>query len=343
MPGSTWAQKVQLGVETTAGTAVAATSIWRGIGGHLKDERDTVVVPELIGVAAPSVRSYNPKVGATLVMAATPFTPELGLTIFEAGIKGGVTATEDGTGGSGYMRAYPLGTTTANSLKTYTLESGDNNQAEEAAYCFVEQFTLAAEAGGVVTIAANWRGREVSNTTFTGALSLVEVSHLLASNGELYIDEPGGSFGTTAIGAGNLLSWQLQVNTGWKGKWTADSGALYFQYAYFDKEAFSARLQMKWEHDSAVVTEKGKYRTNVARLIRIDVMGDSYATPGTTPVMGTGQKGLRIDFPGTYVEFDALAGENGNSVVTCALEGGYEAVNGDVLEIVTSNESATVP
>lgn len=343
MAGARWAQKVQLGQEATAGTPVAATDLWRGIGGMLEDVRDTVRVPELLGTAAPGVRTYNPRIMARLAMAATPFTPEQGLHIFEAGIKGAVTATEDGTGGSGYVRDYPLGLTTANTLKFYTIESGDNNQAEEAEYCFVESFTISAQAGGVVEVSANWIGRQVSNTTFTGAITAPAVNDLLASNAEFYIDEPSGTIGTTQITAGNLLGWTLNVNTGWRGKWTTDSGQLYFLFAYFDLESFSAQLQLKWEHDTSAVTEKGKFRSNTNRLIRIDTLGDDYATPGTTPTLGTGQKGLRVDFPGSYTEFSALDAEDGNSIINATLEGGYDTESGEVLTLTVCNELSAVP
>jgi hypothetical protein len=342
MPGALWAQKVQLGRETTAGEAVAATSIWRGLGGHLKTERQTEMVNEMIGVATPSVRKYSPRVGGTWAMAETPFTPELGLHIFEAGIKGAVTGVEDGTGGSGFSYAYPLGNPTANTLKYYTLETGDNVQAEEGEYGFVEQFTISGEAGGVVNMSSGWRVRQVVKATFTGAISLQDVTQLLVSNSELYIDEPDGTLGATQIAAGNLLSFMLTVNTGWKGKWTADSGELFYSFAYFDKEAFSAQLQVKWEHDTALVAEKDAWLADTNRLMRIDILGQAYETAGTTPLLGTGVRGLRIDFPGTYMDFDALNAENGNSIVTATLEGGYEVESGEVLTLTVCNEDATI-
>ena len=39
MAGAKVGSQIQLGRETTPGTAVAATTIWRGVGGNLKDER----------------------------------------------------------------------------------------------------------------------------------------------------------------------------------------------------------------------------------------------------------------------------------------------------------------
>ena len=146
--GQKWAQKIQLGKETTPGTAVAATTVWRGVGGMLTDDREVVMVDEQIGIALPTTRNYIPMLSGSLSMAETPATFEQLPHILEAGVKAIGTGAADGVG-TGKVYNYTMGTTAVNTIKTYTLETGDNQQAEEMEYAFVESFTLSAERGAL--------------------------------------------------------------------------------------------------------------------------------------------------------------------------------------------------
>ena len=64
----------QMGQETTAGTAVAGTTIWRGPFGGWNDARTREVVPEDVGMLARSERTYD-----GWYMVEVPM-PETGLT-----------------------------------------------------------------------------------------------------------------------------------------------------------------------------------------------------------------------------------------------------------------------
>ena len=61
-------RKILLGAETTAGTAVAADTIWRGIGG-LKDNREVITPDEDIGYLSGKARNYCPKYEAAILEA----------------------------------------------------------------------------------------------------------------------------------------------------------------------------------------------------------------------------------------------------------------------------------
>ena len=100
-------------------------------------------------------------------MEDVPATYEQLLHILEAGVKT-VSSSQDGTG-SGYIYEYVFPTTAANSIKTYTIEGGDNTEEEEFTYGFVESFTLSGAPGESVMMGADWVGREVSTGTFTAS------------------------------------------------------------------------------------------------------------------------------------------------------------------------------
>ena len=207
--------KMQFGQETTGGTAVAADIIWRGPFAGLKDSRETIAVEEQLGVALKSSRKYASMLLAELSLPVTPLTPEQAVHVFEAGIKQVNTGVADGSGSSGFKYAYPFGATAINTTSYYTIETGDEDQAEEAEFCFVKSFTITAVKGEAVQISSEWVGRQVVNSTFTGALSAPAVSQLHASAGSLFIEAASGTFGATAVAAGNLLEMTFEVSTGY--------------------------------------------------------------------------------------------------------------------------------
>lgn len=334
--------KVQLGQETTSGTAVAADFIWRGPFAGLKDARTTEAVEEDIGVALKSSRKYASALMAEFSMPVTNLTPEQAPHIFEAGIKQVNTGAADGTASSGYQYVYPFPKTTLNTISTYTIETGDESQAEEAEYCFVKSFTISAVKGESVQISAEWAGRQVSNATFTGALSAPTVSEIHSTSGLLWIDDPGSGFGTTPVTAGNILELSLSVSTGLVPLFTIDSGQLYFHSMHFDSDSFEASLEIKFIHDTLAVTEKGKWRANTDRLVQVQFKGDAYGTAGTGTLL-SGYKGIQIQFPGSYEEFSALEHEEGKSIVSATLTGGYQNSSAEGLDIIVCNELTALP
>ena len=77
-----------------------------------------------------------------------------------------MTGSQDGTG-SGYVYTWALATNSTNTLYFYTIETGDNQEEEEAAYCFVESFKLTGTQKEGVMMSAEWLGRQVATGTFT--------------------------------------------------------------------------------------------------------------------------------------------------------------------------------
>lgn len=334
--------KVQMGQEGVAGTAVAADFIWRGPYAGLKDARSTERVEEDLGIALKSSRKYASMLLAEFGMPVTNLTPEQAVHIFEAGIKQVNTGVADGTASSGYLYTYPFPLTSLNTISTYTIETGDESQAEEAEYCFVKAFTISATKGESVQISAEWVGRQVTNATFTPALSAPTVSEIHSSSGLVWIDDPGSGFGTTAVAAGNILEMTLNVTTGLVPMFTIDSGNLYFHSMHFDSDSFEASMEIKFVHDTLAVAEKAKWRANTDRLVQVQFTGDAYGTVGSGTLL-SGYKGIQIQFPCSYEDFSAIEHEEGKSIVTATLSGGYENSSAEGLEIIVANEVASVP
>lgn len=333
MAGIKALSRIQLGRESIAGTAVAATTYWRGQGA-LEDTRETVFVEEDVGLLPGTDRSYVPKLGGSISLASTPCTFEQLPHILEMAI---LTATpsQDGAG-SDYIYQYTEPTSSVPTLKYYTVEAGDNEQAQEMEYCHVPSFTIEGSSGEAVMMSAEVIGRQVATTTFTGALTLPSVVEVLTSTGKLYIDAVGGSIGSTQISS-SLLSFTLNWNTGLTPVYTID-GQRYFTFV--KKTAPEITLDLTFEHDSSSVAQIAAWRAETPKLVRLQFTDvDAVATPGTTYTYRT----LNIDLAGKWDDFTPLSDQDGNNVVTGMFRARYNSTAAFFAEILAVNELSTLP
>src|SRR4051794_32121280 len=129
MPGIKKLQRIQAGFEATPGTAVVATSRWRGMGTTLEDKRKLEIIDELIGIMGGADRTIITQNLGGLALSATPATPEQCQYLFVWGMAGPKTGVADGVGtGKVYTNTIP---TTATPTPTPgTFETGDNREQE---------------------------------------------------------------------------------------------------------------------------------------------------------------------------------------------------------------------
>lgn len=325
--------KIQIGKEAEAGTAVAATTIWRGLG-RIKNDGKPVFPKESVGIIGGTDRSYIPKLGASLSLEETEATFEQLPYLLEAGIKL-ETPAQDGAG-TGYVYEYAVSTTAVNTIRTLTVEGGDNIQAEEMEYAFVKSFELSGVAGEAVMMSAELVGRQVTPTTFTGALSIPTVEEILTSKGKVYIDDADGTLADTQI-TESILSFSFKVNTGLVAKMTAD-GTLYFTFIKPSGEAMEILLDLTFEHDTQSVAEKAAWQSETAKQIRLIFEGSALGTGATYDY-----KTLIIDLAGKWDDFPPLEEEEGNNVYTGTFRARYNADAALFCELVVVNELASLP
>lgn len=332
MAGVRALRKLQFGRETTAGTAVPATTIWRG-SGTIEDQREIVTAQEDVGVLLRPSRVYTARLQAGLALDEVEATFEQLPYILEMGMQAVWTgATADS--GSGRVYAYSLGTTTANTINTFTIEGGDNQQAEVMEYSLCRSFTLSGDSGKAWMMSAELIGRQVATTSFTTSLSIPTVEDILFPRTRLYIDT-AGSVGTT-LKSQTLLAAELNVaETGVVPVYTAD-GELY--YSFHKIIGAEATLQMTFEHDATAVAEIAAWRAGTERAVRLQASGSTLTTAGTTYTT----KLLRIDAWGRWEKFEKLDERDGNDVVTGTLRIGYSPTAAKALQITVVNELATL-
>lgn len=331
MAGVKALRKIQIGKESTKGTAVAATTIWRGMG-TIQDDREVTFVEEDVGYISGIDRTYIAKLGGSITFDEVPATFEQLCYILEAGIIA-ETPAQDGAG-SGYIYDYVFPTTAANTIRTYTIEGGDNTQAEEMEYAFVTGFTLSGKPNEAWTMSADWVGRQVTNTSFTGSLTIPSVEELLFNKSKLYIDDTGGTIGTTQK-TSTFLECTINVNTGLMPVQTGD-GNLYFT---FDKTVMpEITVDVTFEHDGTATAEKTNWRNQTARLLRVLVQGNALSSAGTTYTYKTAQ----FDFAGRWETFEKIDEQDGNDIIKATLRSRYVVADTLFAEMLIVNELSSL-
>lgn len=324
---------IQLGQEVNVGTEVDATTTWRGMG-TIEDNTETVFAEEDVGYLSGVDRTYIPSVGATLEMEETEATFEQMLHILQAGIDT-IAGAADGAG-SGYIYAYvfPELATDTMTVKTYTIEGGDNEQEEQFVYGFVESFSLSGAPNEAVKVSAVWKGQQVAagtKTTIAGALPTVE--EILFNRGKLYIGT-GDTFGTQKTNT--WLGFTLDVTTGWKAVQTGD-GNLYF--SFLKNIGPEITCEFTFEHDTVAVTEIAAWRAGTHRKIRMEFTGTTFDTAGTAYT----NKTLLVDLDGKWESFDPLDDDDGNDVVTGTFRARYNSTSQAFASITDVVNLAAIP
>ena len=313
MPGKRKLAKIQLGDECTqgepntagAGVATAATAIWRGPAGFFDDEEIPVFVEEDTGRFSGSDRTYIPKCGAVLDVPETEATFEQLPYILMAGVEATGPSEATNSTGTAYTWTFEFATGTSKETMTYTFEVGDNQEQEEAAYMFVEDFHITGAVDDAVKMSAKWRGRQVSVTNWTTGISLAVVEEIIFNKGILSIDASGLSIGDT-VKSGTLIDMDFHAVTGVVAYQTS-SGQLYF---YATKQIGpEITLDVTFEHDGTAVAEKAACKAKTGRLIRIYWEG-AVTSDGATA------KKLQIDMAGKWAKFDVIGEKDGNDIVT---------------------------
>lgn len=182
MPGIKALRRIQLAKEVTAGTRVKGATLWRGTG-TLKNDLEVVNPIEDIGIVMPTDRTYIPRTGGTLTLEATPATFEQLPYLFEMGVKAVATGSSD-TAGTGFVYTYAMPTSTKNTINTYSIEAGDDNQAEFAQYAFAESIKLSAKVNAAIEMSGVIKTRAVAPISYTAnTISLTATTIADSANG----------------------------------------------------------------------------------------------------------------------------------------------------------------
>lgn len=326
-------KRIQFGPESTPGTAVAATALYRGVG-SIDDKSNWKDVEEDVGLLVPTTRQVQTDEFAEFSMGSVEASFEQINYPLEGGLLKIGTGVADGAG-SGKIYTYPIPTSSEPTIQTYTLEGGDDKGAEEVEYAYCQSFKLSGAARDTWMLEQVWEGRKPTPTTFTPALTLPVVSDMAFNKSKLYIDDVSGSFGTTQV-SNTFMKAELSFTTGIIPVFTGD-GNLYF--TLLKRILSEIELKITFEHNASAIAEKAKWKAGTPRLIEIEIIGPALASAGTAYSFKT----VRIQLAGVWKKFDPLEDDGGNNVVNGTFKGAYDLTAGEAGNIIVVNELTTIP
>lgn len=337
MSGIRALRRIQIGAESTStpGTAVAATTALRMVG-TIEDQRTVVFPPEDVGILTGTDRQYTSKYLAAITTEGE-LTFEQGPYFCEAGIAHTTGTTDTGTG---WIYTYNISTTAQGQPRTYTIEGGDDQEAEEMSYSFCKDVTFSGNAGEAWMVSANWYGRQASTCTFTASTdaAIPTVEEVLFSKTKLYArDSTAGAVTSTTdyLQSNTLLSAEYKLTSGYQEVFTAD-GELYFSYV--KQVAPEIVLTITYEHDATGTAEKDAWRAGTSRQIRLEALGSALTTPGTHTY-----KTFRLDAVGKWEKFDKIDEQDGNDIIKGTFRGRYNPTRATAGGVLYVNELSTLP
>jgi hypothetical protein len=296
---------VQMGKETTAGTGVAADTVWRGPFAMIEDTEEQVVLEEQIGNLYGAEEAFTRMYGGRLSL------PETALTFQHVGIllDAGIQAATPGAA-TAYTRTYNDVPGTVNVPSTWTIETGNfdsDDDSQRMVHAFCEEFQLSAQAGQEWRMSSTWVGRQTLQNALTAAVALQTVNVASLPMTKLYIDASGGTVKTTQK-TGVLMGATLRRRTGFQPIPVGDGTRYYGAIKQVAPEAtFSLTIEVEKDTTSLVSAERAIWRSRGIRLFCLDIVGDN------------ADNNLEIQWAGRYSKVSGYENLEGNTVVT--LEG----------------------
>lgn len=309
-----------------------ATSKLTGMYKIEQQEMRTKVRPqELRGSMAKFFRTITTGKIQNLNVEGTTTFEDLGYFL-GMGLKGGVTGSTDGGTPPAYTYAYTPTLTDQDTPDTYTIQFGDNMQAYYAEYCFVKQMAIDVQIDALTKLTASIVGRQRTAQAFTGALSDRTTEDLIADNFIVYLDDAGGTIGTTAFSTGVVgLTWSM---ANFMANKTID-GTTYFTSVV--EQPLAADVSLTAEVNTATQAKLAKFTGDTRQLMRLECSG--------SVVHGAVHKRLRLDGAYNLVDWGPIGGADHNGIQTVQLKlaGEYDATYAKIFAAELVNALSALP
>lgn len=252
-------------------------------------------------------------------------------------IKGGVAGAGDGGTPIAYTYSFVPSLAT-DDLKSAVFEFGDSGNPYQIGQMMANSWTLRMDADN--DSEPGWMldveliGRDLTATTFTAALTDRATEVILARGTKLYIDDAGGTIGSTQK-TGSLIKCSITVNNNIHYKAFAED----VTYVAANKVGRGARTldaQFTFEFDSDI--EFAKYRAAIAaqRLIRLEQSGSQIH--GASVV----NKRMRLDMYGFWNSW-SRSDREGNLTADFGLAGFFDQAAAKTFSAEIINALITLP
>ena len=342
------ATAIQIGAETTRGTAVAATRrIVTPAATYRRQETFEHFEEDLDGLLSGSSRDpLNTRNGTELELGGMPLDFEQILIPLLSGIKGGVISTDPGTGEARLWTFLP--SVTADPVPdTFTVEFEESDfttgQEMEAPYAFTTELEITGGDEGTPELRWVMTARKTIDSTKTASIALPDLTEAANARWAVYIDDSWATLGTTRI-AGQIYGFTWSLSDFLRPGYYLDNRTDldFSQYEYGRRRV---ELTLDVVHDTAatglVPLEEADKAAGNTRFVRVEVTGPAFASPDNAL-----NHFVRLD--GAYKHMDDSMAErggdrDGNLTTQLVLQSRYDSTSGNDFEAVVQNAVDTFP
>jgi hypothetical protein len=223
--------------------------------------------------------------------------------------------------------------TAANTVDTITLEAGDETDAYEMEYLLFSRIKFSGVVAqgtdeAPVAIEGDYFARQVTKTSFTGAITAPTVDTMNAGLSRLYIDALWANRGTNEV-TSILRAWEVEIITGLHPKFFGSANR------YFDSHGqgfIEVVLTLTLEGGADADTEYDKYILGTQQAISLQILGAQ---------IGAGDVAqLTVNVWGAYENVIPLgAEEQGNNLHTAIFRDKYGITGATNIEITATTNT----
>jgi hypothetical protein len=321
----------QAGLETTRGTAVAAT---RKVYAQIEPtfEKPLAFFSDTSGTfAARRRQTYGRQ---RVSFSATDMATYEDLAWWmQMAIKGGVTGT--GSASVGYTYAFTPSLAT-DDLKSMTLEFGEPGNPYEVDQVMVNSFTLRGDPDSDTEAAwmfeAEMMGRTLSTTTYTTSITDRTTEPIVARGTKLYVDTTAAGIGGTQV-TGKLINWSITGNNAIHFKaFAEDESAMAANKVGRGERTYDGEMTVEFDDDTGNLSF-ATLRAGTPIYIRLEREGSTIAT--------TYKKRLRVD-AAAYISSISFGDREGNMTATIGFNCFYDSTLAADLKVEIINALSTL-
>jgi hypothetical protein len=319
---------VQIGAETTSGTAVSATKLLNYLSLNL----------------GPSIEFNKFRPMGQLVSSAVtpgkdsseiPYTGVGSYSEMVVPLCGLITNTTPATIETTARRwtFTPLGRS-EDTIKTFTVEAGSATRAQRATYGLFTGLEVTFNRTDGVQLSGSMVGQNMTdNATLTGSPTAYEDVPILPTHLNVYIDTTSGSFGSTKMTRD--FNAVFRCNDKFGTVWPINSAnASYVSHVNTEP---AIQMELTFEADSQGMAFLTNARAGSALYVRMEAVSTVLA--GSTQFYD-----LKIDMAGKISEVGSFDDTDGVKTWTITLDAFYDTnwSSGRYLNIVSTNKTATL-
>lgn len=332
-------RKIQAGVEATPGTAVPAdTMIITGDYPSIVPDHKPVFIKEETGLRVDGQRaiSYTKLVKNTIRIPHAYY--QVLPLLFSIATKGGVTPAEQTTSQNDMLWDHTPALGAANGQQSITLELGDETAAVEIEYVMISRikasFQIPQDGGEApMAIEFDYFGRQNTDTTFTGGLSLPSQEMINGKLCRIYRDTSWAGVGGTEK-TGLIRAVDIEIMTGLE---PASHGGVnkYFDTNIDGNFRINAALTVSQNSEAEAIRTLFNTDPQALSVLRFDISGGQ---------IGTGvNHNLKIDMGVEYEASIPISSiDRDNSLTSIVAKGVYDPTGAKLFQLSAITDVAAI-